>query len=160
MRGNEGRRVLIWLALGCVAAGALVLIAVEPGSAANLSSEAPYYTNQSSNVTTSGWFNGGDVTLDTILDMGTRVLSVVIGTGSLDQSGTGYVGYLLTALVMSASGLLAVAGAGIGAVGGTIVALSMGYGLTIAGLAPVWIKPIFLFGIGIAAAVALRRAIQ
>lgn len=127
----------------------------------NASDKAPYYNN-SSDVSDPdpGWWNGGNVTLDGVLDMFTRIPSYLIGTGQMDESGTGYVGTLLTGLIMAGAALVAVMGTGVGPIGGTIVAITVGYGLTDVGFAPPWLRPVLLFGIGITAAVAIRRAMN
>ena len=127
----------------------------------NISDQAPYYDNES-NISNPdpGWFNGGNVTLDGVVDMVTRIPGYIIGTGQQDQSGTGFIGVLLTGLLMAGGALGMIMGAGVGAIGGTIVALAVGFGLTTVGLAPAFIRPILLFAIGILAATAFRRATQ
>jgi hypothetical protein len=119
---------------------------------------APYYDNQTSNASAVGWVPP-NATLDSIVGLAVRMPDYLIGTGEIDESGTGFEGVLLTGLFMLGASTAAVLGVGIGAVGGTIVALSMGFMLTSIGLAPAFVRPIMLFGIGIAAATALRRVL-
>lgn len=119
----------------------------------------PYYENETaSDGPESGWFGSGDATLDTIVDMFVRAPSYIIGTGDLDPSGTGYTGVLLTGVVMAVAAIGAIAGVGIGPVGGAVVALTVGFGLARAGLAPPWVRVLMLFGLGTMAAIAIRRA--
>lgn len=153
------------LLAACILVGTLATLAAPtaPAVAANstnLSDKAPYYENESGNVSMIGWIDDGNASLDTIVGMAMRVGPYIIGTGEMDQSGTGFVGILLTGLLMTASALGAVAGVGIGAVGGTVVGLAVGFGLAAVGLAPTWIIPILLFGIGIAATVAARQVVR
>jgi len=152
-------RFTIACVLGIVFLTGLVLVS---GAAAGQDeTPAPYYNNSTmSDGADDGWFGDGSATLDQIIDMGVRVPAYVIGYGSLDPSGTGFQGVLLTALVMTGSAIGAIAGLGVGPVGGTLVALSVGFGLGRAGLTPPWMRVVMLFGLGIIAAVAIRRSMR
>lgn len=122
--------------------------------------QADYYNDtNASDGAADGWFgDGGDPTLDQLVDMATRVPAYVIGTGEQDPSGSGYEGVLLTGLVMVGSAAMAIVGVGVGPVGGTAVGLTVGFGLARVGLAPPWLRVVMLFGLGILAAAAIRRA--
>jgi len=140
--------------------GALVGGAAAPAAAANstINDTAPYYDNQTSNASAVGWVPA-NATLDSIVGLAVQMPTYLIGTGDVDESGTGFEGVFLTGLFMLGASTAAVLGVGVGAVGGTVVALSVGFMLTSVGLAPAFVRPIMLFGIGIAAAIALRRAL-
>ena len=132
--------------------------AATPTNNSSIDEKAPYYENVTAEDPDDGWFNDGDVTLDGVIDMFMRIPSLVIGTGSLDPSGTGLTGVLLTAVVLAGSVLVTMMGTGVGPVGGTIVALTAAFGLTATGFAPQWIWPVLLFGVGIVIARAVRRS--
>lgn len=119
--------------------------------------QADYYNDTNTTGAADGWFGDGEPTLDQIVGMVTRVPDYVIGTGQQDPSGTGYQGMLLTGLIMIGASVSAVAGLGVGPVGGAAVGLTVGFGLARIGLAPPWVRVIMLFGLGILAAAAIRR---
>jgi len=138
-----------------------VLLTASSGTALatnNSTSGADYYNKSVSNVSFQYWFDKGDnATLTTIGDMAARFVPAVIGTGSQDSSGTGFEGYLLTGLVFAGGSLVALLGTGVGPVGGVVIGLVMTYGMIGIGLAPAWLQPLVLFGIGIGAAIAALR---
>lgn len=149
--------------LACIAIATSALsggAGVVSGNNTTINETAPYYNNESGNVTAEGWVAGPNATLDNIGDMATRFVSLFIGYGSLDPSGTGYEGVLIMGIIMGGVGLAAISGTRIGPVGGVILSMTVGYGLVGVGLAPVWVKTVLLFGIGIVASVALRRTLR
>jgi len=137
----------------------LVMLAVA-GPAAAANNTTSYYENESTNTTGAGWVPGENATLDNILDMATRLGPTFIGTGGMDPSGTGYVGYLILSLVLVGSTLGTMRGAGVGPVGGSIIGMTLAYGLVDVGLAPSWVKTILLLGLGLATAVVIKRTIR
>lgn len=165
-RRGQRRRELGAAATGILAA---VLLAgmlggtagtVSAANATNVSEKAPMYDNSTQNVSFEFWFDEGNVSLDVLGDMASRLGPAIIGTGNEDPSGTGFVGVLLLGLVIAGSVLVSVMGTGIGPVGGTIVGLVLGYGMIAVGLAPAWAWPLLLFGLGIVAAVAAIRILR
>lgn len=148
--------LLLGAAVGLIASIAFVGI----GAGADNSTLEPYYENESTPTVNDSWFGGGNATLDQMVGMVAKLPRYVIGSGDVDPSGTGYVGVLLTGIIMAGAALSAVAGAGVGPIGGTVVAIATGWGLTSVGFAPDWIRVLLLFGIGLLAAIAARRAIE
>lgn len=127
-----------------------------------VANEAPYYDNESGKTNTTDWVPGnGNVTATGMLDMISRVPGMLIGTGDVDPSGSGYEGVLLTGLVISAGALAATMGIGIGIVAGSMLGMVLAYGMTVVGIIPGWIQPLLLFAIvGIPAAVAMLRVFR
>lgn len=138
---------------------ALTAAVSSPATGAALNNSS-YYDDVTVDGPGDGWYGDGNATLDQVVDMATRIPGYVIGTGEVDQSGTGFVGVLLTGLLMAGSAAGMIAGTGAGPVGGAVVALAVGFGLTSVGFAPAWIRVVLLFGVGILAALAWRRSIQ
>lgn len=132
------------------------------GPAAGANNTTNYYNNStgSDNVTALGWVPGENATLDNVLDMATRLGPYFIGTGEQDPSGTGYVGLLLLSLVLVGATVGSMRGAGVGPIGGSIIGMTLSYALVEVGLAPPWVKTLLLFGIGIAAAIAIKRSVD
>lgn len=112
-------------------------------------------------VANESWFAGvGDADLTSLGHLLTRATSYFVGTGDLDASGTGFQGILLTGLLMAAGMIGAVASVGVGTVGGSVIAVVIGFGMTELGLAPAWFRVLLLFGIGIIAYVALTNILE
>lgn len=142
---------------------ALLSLLVAPAAANNNTTN--YYNNstqqdEASNTTGAGWIAGENATLENLLDMATRLGPVFIGSGTLDQSGTGFTGILILALTLVGSTLTAMRGAGVGPVGGSILGMTLSYGLVEIGFAPPWTKVLLLFGLGIAAAIVIKRSVR
>lgn len=157
-RRIQKRRIAI-LALAGMLLSSVALLGghVAADSAGNV---PDYYDNETYSGADEGWFGDGDASLEQVLNMTTKIPTYVVGTGELDQSKTGYVGLLLSGIIMAGAALGAVMGAGTGPVGGTIVALVTGFGLVSIGFAPGWTKVIMLFGIGALTALAFRRVLE
>lgn len=124
---------------------------------ASVAADADYYNNSSRVVQGDA---PADATLDNILGLFVDLSPDIIGTGERDPSGTGFQGVLLTGLMWAGALAGAMIGTGVGPVGGGVVATTLAYGLVDAGYAPVWLKPILLFGVGIFAFIALRRVVR
>lgn len=146
-------------------AGAILAVVSMPVAAqttpTNISDVAPYYTNQSSDVDNESWYNGTtNATLDSLGDMASRLGPYFIGTGEMDPSGTGFQGILLTGFIMIAMFLGAWAMLPVGSVGGGVLAIVVGYGMTELGLAPQWFRVVLVFAVGVVAYVAFLQAQQ
>lgn len=162
-RLKQGGIAVVVAGLVIAAAGVTMIImsASTVPASANNSTLPGYYENETvSGPNSSNWFGSGNATLDQLIDMGMRLPGYIIGTGGSDPSGTGYVGLLLTGLLMAGSAVGVIMGIGVGPVGGAIAALSVGFGLSRVGLAPAWVRIIMLFALGLIAAIAMRRSIQ
>lgn len=147
-----------------IVALALLCLLVAP-AAANNNTTTNYYNNSTQqdaadSTTGAGWVAGENATLDNVLDMATRLGPVFIGSGALDQSGTGFTGILILSLTLVGSTLTAMRGAGVGPVGGSILGMTLSYGLVEIGLAPPWTKVLLLFGLGIAASIVFKRSVR
>jgi len=138
-------------ALATVGIG-VVLLALLVGGAS-----AQYYNNSSGVVTDDTPENA---TLDNMIGLFVELSPSIIGTGEQDPSGTGFQGILLVGLVYGTVTVGAMMGTGIGAIGGSILGILTSYGLVDLGYAPVWIKPLLLFGVGVVAFVMFRRILD
>lgn len=170
---NTNRNVRVAaLAVGLVL-GVIVLAAVAGAGGATTASTVVAQENNSSSINNSQYYNGskdvaneswlagfGDANVNSLGRMATRAMTFFIGTGSMDSSGTGYEGALLTGVVMAASMVATVGGLGIGAVGGSVFAVVIGYGMTAVGLAPAWFRILLLFGIGTIAFISLTNVVE
>jgi len=151
--------------LALVAVVALVGIAVgTPAVSATdndtLNETAPYYNNSSTSVATDGWIPGENATLDNMGQLLTRIGPYLIGTGDMDPSDTGYQGILLTGLLMLGALLGAIATLPVGAPGGSVIAVVVGYAMTSLGYAPSWFRALLVFGVGVIAFVAFLRTLD
>lgn len=144
-----------------LAALALAIAALSaPAAATDINETAPYYNNSSSDVSTNGWLPGENATLDNMGDMLVRLGPYLIGTGDMDPSDTGFQGLLLTGLVMAGALLGAIATLPVGAAGGSVLAVVVGYGMTSLGFAPSWFRTMLLFGVGLIAFVAFASILD
>lgn len=144
------RAVGLALALLVIASGLMLLFVPAAGAqSSNISNVSPYYANQSSSVDNASWYDGvGNATIDSMGRMATRLGPYFIGTGELDPSGTGFQGVLLTGIVMSIMFVGSWAMLPLGSVGGGVLSVIVGYGMTELGLAPQWFRVILVFAIG------------
>lgn len=131
-----------------------------PVAATDINETAPYYNNSSSNVSTNGWLPGENATLDNLGDLLVRTGPYLIGTGDMDPSGTGFQGLLLTGLLMTGALLGSIAILPVGAAGGSVLAVVVGYGMTSIGFAPSWFRTMLLFGVGVIVSVAFVRTLD
>jgi len=136
--------------------GTLLVASLALGAGA-AAADVDYYNNSSKVVQGD---TPAEPTLDNIVDLFVSLSPDIIGTGEQDPSGSGFQGVLLTGLMWSGALAGAMIGTGIGPIGGGVVATTLSYGLVDAGYAPVWLKPILLFGVGIFAFIALRRVVR
>ena len=130
-------------------------------SGGNISTVAPYYANESSSVNNQSWYEGiENGTLDSMGQMATRFMSYYIGYGEAAPGGAGFEGILITGIVMTAMFVGAVFMLPVGSVGGGVLAVVVGYGMTEMGLAPSWFRVILVFVVGMLVFVAYRQAQQ
>lgn len=148
-----------WLRRVVVAAIVVISIAAVfgVGSDVAIGADADYYNNSSGVVQPDSPEN---VTLDTIVGLAVDLAPSFIGTGEQDPSASGFQGVLLTGTALAFVAVGAMVGTGIGTVGGTILGLTVSYGLVDAGFAPPWIKPLLLFGLGVVVFISIRKAIE
>lgn len=161
MRERGPTTALALLATIVIAGVVFVTIVSGPAAAADnatLNKTAPCYNNSTTVGNQSTWFpDGGNVSLDIIGQMSTRLGSYIIGTGEQIPGGTTYAGTLVMGLVMVGIILGAVSFTSVGWAGGGVVAATAGYGLVSVGLAPAWLRIVLLMIIGVLAAVAALR---
>lgn len=167
---NRTRRLAVIL-LAAVAVASFITIgfltvgaspaAAQAANNTSISDTAPYYANESADVANESWYadieNG---TLDSMGRMVTRFTSFYIGYGQMDSSGTGFEGVLLTGVIMTAMFVGSVFMLPIGPIGGGVLAVTVGYGMTEMGLAPPWFRVLLVFVVGMLSYVAYRQAQQ
>lgn len=148
-------------------AGVVITVALALGAApaaaqsSNISTKAPYYANESSSVNNATWYeNTENATLDSMGEMATRFMSYYIGYGGPAPDGAGFEGVLITGIVMTALFVGAVLMLPIGSVGGGVLAVAVGYGMTEMGLAPGWFRVVLIFVVGMLVFVAYRQSQQ
>lgn len=153
------RRFVVVALFACVLAAS----AIVPAAAAQepIKTDAPFYDGENGTTNTTGWLpDGGNATADGMLEMLARIPGIYIGSGGLDPSGSGYQGILLLGLVIASSALFAMRGAGVGPIAGSMIGLTVAFGLTTTGIAPRWVQPLLLFALGIPVATAVIRVFQ
>lgn len=150
------------LAVACLAALLSPVAAQSTDTPQPIDQEAPYYNDSNGTTNMTGWVpNDGNATGASMLEMISRVPGIFIGSGDMDPSGSGYQGFLLTGLIVSAAGLFAMVGTGAGPIASSMVGMVLAYGLTFVGLVPEWIQPLLVFTIvGVPAATAIIRVFR
>lgn len=150
------------LALACLHAIVGPALAQSTPTPGPIETEAPFYDDENASTNMTDWApDDGNVTADGIMEMIARIPGMFIGVGSQDPSGSGYQGFLLTALVIGGATLMAVRGIGVGPVAGSMIAVVLAYGLTLIGMLPTWIQPLLLFTlVGVPASAALIRVFR
>lgn len=144
-------RLAVAVVLLVLVGGLLAGVVVGPASAAD------YYNNSSGVVQPDAPEN---VTLDSLVGITVDLAPDLIGTGEQDPSATGFQGVLLTGVTFAFVAVGAMIGTGIGTVGGTVLGLTVSYGLVDVGYAPQWIKVLLLFGVGVVVFIAIRKALE
>lgn len=134
---------------------ALVAVVAAPASAQYANETADYYNNSSTSVNSSDWIDGRtNATVDNYAHFVSRLSTFVIGGGSGSDN------VVLTGLFAAmALGMIA-ALAGVGVVGGAVLAIIVAGALVIAGFAPMWLYAIALFMLGALGTSLLRRVLQ
>lgn len=113
---------------------------------------APYYANHSGEVENESWMAGATDGNDpsAIVTMLSRVMTFVIGSDS------GSSGALLMGMLLFGSLLGFVIDVSVGLIGGGVLAMLSLFGVVAIGLAPAWLVPVALFGIGMILATTFR----
>jgi len=159
---EKNRRVGVLLALLAVVASVGLLAgagAAVPENGTNVSEKAPYYSNNSTAVDNSSWMEGHrEPSLANVVHYSTRFSAFVIGTGTQQEGG--WTGPVITGLVVYGMVMSLIYRAGIGPVGGSVTMVTASFGLTTAGLAPMWVFAVGLFGVGGILAWVIRRALR
>jgi len=120
--------------------------------------KAPYYSNFSTETGQDAWLEGREeATLESLLSFIADVDTYVIGGGVTAQGGTGSAGAFITAAVVAAVFLLAIARSPVGPVGGATLAVVVGGGMTTAGIAPEWMYALLLMPLGFILAALIGR---
>ncbi|RDZ65979.1 hypothetical protein C5B90_06425 [Haloferax sp. Atlit-12N] len=137
-----------------------IVVAQESNNSTDINETAPYYANNSSNVSVDTWLEGrSDPTLDNITNIATRIGPFVIGGGST-SIGSAQAGALVTGLMVLAVFLGAVMGSGVGSAGGATIAVAIAAAIVQVGLAPQWMWAIVVLGVGIVMATVSIRAFR
>jgi hypothetical protein len=118
----------------------------------NNSTLDPYYGNASEDVGNESWMEGNQNGSDpsAIFTFVGRAGSYVIG-----GDGTGS-GPMLTGMLLLGAMLGLVVGVPVGMVGGAVLAVLALFGVVGVGLAPVWLLPVAMFGVGLLASTTAR----
>lgn len=126
----------------------------------NVSSYAPYYANESTDVNNESWMSGREnATLDNVVHMATRLGPFVIGDTTAPGD-VGSAGMLVLGLVIGGTLLGTMAGANVGSVGGSTLAFIVAAGLVGTGLAPAWMWAVLLMGLGLIGTAVFLRAVR
>lgn len=164
------RLVLVGLlVLGTVLAGITALsgaaVAQETATATatpsqSVTEKAPYYDEPIS-VANESWLEGREnATLPNVLNMASRFGSFIVGDDVAGQGDVGSAGPLLVGAVIVGMLIGAVAGAGVGFVGGgvlTVVAVAL---VTTTNTAPQWLWGVMLFAIGVVLASVIKGTLR
>jgi len=162
-RDERERRRRAALAVTAVAALLTVLLlasapAVAENNTTNLSDKAPYYANETSDVANESWMQGREnATLDNILAYAGRIDSFIVGSGVQAQGDAGYAAPLLVGVLLVGGIIGTGVGTGIGLVGGGVIMVATVFAFVQVGIAPAWLYPLVLFGVGLILSTILKR---
>lgn len=154
-------RIALALLLAALLAAVLVNglgVAAAQSNDTNVSDNAPYYENESSEVNNESWFDGREnATLDNTVNFLTRIGGYVVGPGDTAQGGVGRTGPLILALVALGAVVSVGVGNGLGPVAGGVLGVTAIGGLTAAAVVPAWLYPVLLFVVGgVVSIIAIR----
>lgn len=155
--------LVLGLVVVSIATGLFVVSgpAAAAGNSSNLSSLAPYYSNNSTVVDNSSWMAGHKkATLDTVINLITRIGPYLIGSGYSAQGGIGFAGNLIMGILVFGVFVGASMGTNIGSVGGSVLAIAFAAALMTVGLMPQWLFAVILIGLGTVAAIVLIRPFE
>jgi hypothetical protein len=126
---------------------------------ASLDEKAPYYNNETASVDNETWLEGRrEPTLANVTHLLTRVGGFVIGDAP--AQGGGYAGPMITAIVLGGAIMGAVAGTGVGIVGGGVLLVTGFFGLVSLAVAPVWLYPVAIFVVGGIVSMIVLRSLR
>lgn len=142
-------------AAGASSADAGATAADAAGAQENNSTLAPYYEGEQPQVDNESWMEGNEnVSGPSLITYLSRAGTFVVGG---DGEGSGP---MLTGMLLLGAGIGVAVGAPIGLVGGGVLALTALWGVVGVGLAPQWLLPVFVFGLSIFAASAIRGVLR
>jgi hypothetical protein len=130
-----------------------------PTASPSLDEKAPYYSNDTADVDNETWLEGRrEPTLANVTHLLTRVGGFVIGDAP--AQGGGYAGPMITAIVLGGAIMGAVAGTGVGIVGGGVLLVTGFFGLVSLAVAPVWLYPVAIFVVGGIVSMIVLRSLR
>jgi len=158
MKKQHRQLSLVVLALLTVSVASAAVVG--PAAAINTgnttaSDVAPYFNQSSGHADTGPWLQGVDNGLGGILTLTSRLSTFVVGGGG---SGTGAA--LLSGVVVMGLGLGAVANVRVGAISGGTLSVAGVFAASSTGIAPTWLAPVVMFGIGLVLSAVAKRRLQ
>lgn len=121
---------------------------------------APYYAENDTTVDNDSFYEGREnASLENTTNFLTRIGPFIIGSGTA-QGGVGDAGILVTGLLFGGILLGTVFGAGVGPVGGLVLAVTSIGGLATVAVLPAWFWPVLLFGLGVTLSIVVVRSIR
>ena len=133
----------------------------ENGTTESVDEKAPYYDGANTEVQNESWMQGRDrATLENVLHLASRFGTFVVGGGESAQGGIGSAGPLLVGTVLLGAMIGASVRSGVGSVGGGVLSIAGIVGLQAIDVAPSWLYPVVLFGLGIVLSSVFKRAIR
>ena len=130
--------------------------AVAQDNNSTINGTAPYYDNQTTQVDNQSWMSGREnATLDNTFHFASRITTFVVGDGDQAADGPLLVGLFVLGAVLGVT-----VGSGVGIVGGGVLTVIALFGASAMDLAPGWLYPVALFGVGLLLAASFKRAIR
>ena len=116
-----------------------------------------YYDDRQVHVENESWMAGNeDATISNVSTMISRVSSFVVGGDGSGDSSTS----LLTGILVFGVMLGVFVGAGVGMVAGGVLTVFALFAGGAVGIAPTWLYPVALFGVGVLLSASVKRALE
>ena len=158
--GRERRKAGVAVLLVCLLISGLAVAAV-PAIAEDDETESDdlpgYYDDRQVHVDNESWMDGNeDATISNVSTMLSRISSFVIGGDSSgDTSGS-----LLTGMLVFGAIMGIFVGGGVGMVAGAVLTVFALFAGGAVGIAPTWLYPVALFGVGVLLSASVKRALE
>lgn len=154
------RPILVLVVLVAIVAIPLTAAPAVAQNETNTSDEIPgLYENETDDVDNESWMSGReDATLENVTHFATRFGTFVIGNDadSTDSASSS----LVLGLIILGAMIGATAGAGVGLVGGGILAIASLFGIIAIDLAPEWFFAVALFLVGVLLSAVAKRQLR
>lgn len=152
-RATRRRRAFVVIGIGL----AMFLLAGAVTAASTTTTPPGYYDNNTTVTGDDEWMDGNEeATFDSVLTFVTRIGTFVVGSGGSASA----VGSLITSVVVGGIVMGILGGTAVGIVGGvTVTTMTLG-ALAAAGMVPIWLWAMVVFGIGVTLTTIFIRSLQ
>lgn len=154
-RPTQWRTAILGCLAICLVAASLGAVPSGVGAQDNESLPGYYDGHRTQDLNNDSWTEGNEeADADSITTYASRLGTFVVGSDGASS------GPVLTGMLLLGSLLSMTVGARVGMVGGGVLAVIGLWGIVSVGLAPQWLLPVAMFGVGLLLASGARRALR